>query len=138
MPILTKIAMRDVVPSRRLGGGVHPLLTPASVGASAGFLGTMTLEVGEFIAAHLHPYSDEFLFVVDGVVVVRLDEGDLWLSAAEAAMIPRHTGHRIENGGTEPALIVFQMAPLAPTPAEGHIELEAVPFPDAAPPAVGD
>ncbi len=137
MTNLTKIAMKDVKPSLRLGGGIHPLLTPNSVGASAGFLGTMTLEPEQFIAAHQHPFSDEFLFVAEGAVLVRLDDGHLLVEKNEAVMIPRRTGHRLENNGTGRVLMVFQMAPLAPSPAEGHVDLEAAPFPDATPPAVG-
>ena len=33
--------------------------------------------------------------------------------------------------------IVFQIAPLAPSPEVGHVEVEPAPHPDAAPPSVG-
>ncbi|MGN5376910.1 cupin domain-containing protein [Streptomyces lasalocidi] len=129
--------MKDVTPSRRLGGSIWPLLTPASVGASAGFLGAMTLEPGEFIAAHYHPHSEEFVFVAEGEVVLRSGNEELRLKPQEAAMVPKSTTHRITNEGSEPALIVFQMAPLAPSPEEGHVEVEPAPNPGAVPPSVG-
>ncbi|MGW4826630.1 cupin domain-containing protein [Amycolatopsis japonica] len=134
---LIKVSMRDVIPSTRMGGSIHPLLTPLTVGATAGFLGTMRLEPGEFVATHYHPHSDEFLFVAQGVMTLRLADEIVVVEANEATMIPKHTPHRIENNGDAPTLLVFQMAPLAPSPEEGHVEVEAMPFPDAAPPVVG-
>ncbi|MET9341824.1 cupin domain-containing protein [Nonomuraea sp. NPDC003804] len=137
-PNVLKVAMKDVQPSRRLGGSIRPLLTPASVGASSGFLGTMTLDGGEFVAAHYHPYSDEFIFVAHGSVVLRVNDGEeLHLDSGEAAMVPKYTPHRIENRGEGQALVVFQIAPLAPSPEVGHVEVEPVPSPVDAPPAVG-
>ncbi|MEU1478308.1 cupin domain-containing protein [Streptomyces sp. NPDC001668] len=137
MSALTKVSMKDVTPSRRLGGGIWPLLTPASVGASAGFLGAMTLEPGEFIAAHFHPHSEEFVFVAEGAVTLLADDEELRLERCEAAMVPKSTTHRITNEGSVPALVVFQMAPLAPSPEEGHVEVEPAPNPGGAPPSVG-
>ncbi|MBB6174243.1 putative monooxygenase [Nocardiopsis mwathae] len=113
------------------------MLTPSSVGASSGFLGTMVLESGEFIAEHYHPYSEEFTIVVQGSVVMHLDGAELVVDRNEAVMIPKFVSHRYENRGTETALIVFQMSPLAPSPEEGHVEVEKAPFPTEAPPAVG-
>ncbi|CDR06332.1 cupin domain-containing protein [Streptomyces iranensis] len=137
MSVLTKVALGDVVPSRRLGGSIYPLLTPGSVGASAGFLGAMKLAPGEFIAAHYHPHSEEFIFIAEGEVLLTAGGEELRLSRTEAAMVPKFTPHRIQNDGGEPALVVFQMAPLAPSPAEGHVEVEPAPNPDATPPSVG-
>ncbi|MGW3186093.1 cupin domain-containing protein [Kitasatospora sp. NPDC001119] len=137
MTQLIKIAMKEAPASKRLGGTIRPLLTPTSVGAGSGFLGTMALEPGEFIAEHIHPYSDEFLFVAQGSVVLRVDGEELALDTHEAAMVSKHGSHRIENRGDSPALVVFQIAPLAPSPEEGHVEVEAPPFPYAAPPSVG-
>ncbi|GAA0232608.1 cupin domain-containing protein [Actinomadura nitritigenes] len=133
---LTKVSMEDVSPSRRLGGGIRPLLSPTSVGATAGFLGTMSLDRGDFVAAHYHPFSEEFIFVAEGSVLLRIDEDELLLGTHEAAMVPKTRSHRIENASASPALLVFQMAPLAPTPEQGHVEVEPVPYPDAPPPSL--
>ena len=137
MPGLIKVAMDDVTASTRLGGTIRPMLTPASVGARTGFLGTMTLEPGEFVAEHSHPYSEEFVFVVRGAVLVRIDGEELTVEGNEAVLVPRSGAHRYENRSAETAVLVFQIAPLAPSPEEGHIELEAPVSPDAAPPVVG-
>jgi putative monooxygenase len=137
MSKVVKVSMADAPVSTRLGGTIRAMLTPNSVGAGAGFLGTMTLRPDEYVAAHYHPYSDEFLFVTNGAVVVTVDDEEHHLSRTDAIMVPRHRAHRIENRADEDALVVFQIAPLAPSPEEGHVEVEPPPHPDAAPPSVG-
>src|SRR3712207_9438561 len=60
-------------PNRRRGGDIRVLLSPASVGSTAGFMGTLTLEPGEVVTEHWHPYSEEFLYCQEGDVLVTLD-----------------------------------------------------------------
>ena len=55
-------------PNRRRGGDIRMLLSPATVGSTSGFLGTLTLEPGEVVTEHWHPYSEEFLYCAGGVV----------------------------------------------------------------------
>ncbi|RJQ81704.1 cupin domain-containing protein [Amycolatopsis panacis] len=129
--------MGDVVPGIRQGGQVRALLTPKSVGATAGFLGTLELSAGEHVAEHYHPHSDEFIFLVRGSLLVRAGEQRIELLAGDAVMVPRLRRHRLENQGSEPVLAVFHIGPLAPSPELGHVDTEPVPFPHAAPPTVG-
>jgi putative monooxygenase len=51
------VSRADTPPNRRRGGDIRVLLSPASVGSGAGFLGTLTLEPGEIVTEHWHPYS---------------------------------------------------------------------------------
>ena len=60
----------DTAPNRRRGGDIRVLLSPTSVGATAGFMGTLTLEPGEVVTEHWHPYSEEYLYCVSGEVSV--------------------------------------------------------------------
>jgi len=132
-----KIAMSDVPPSRRQGGSTRALLTPTSVGAISGFMGTVTLEEGERVAECYHPYSDKFVFVVRGSLKFRVNGEDVRVEENEALLVTRGERHSIENVGQSQALAVYQIAPLAPRPELGHVDTEAVPFPDEAPPRVG-
>ncbi|MCX4816349.1 cupin domain-containing protein [Streptomyces sp. NBC_01239] len=133
----SKIRMRDVPASRRLGADIRFLLTEKSVGARSGFLGTMTLEPGEYVSAHYHPYSDEFVFLAEGSLRMRVDGEDFLVERHEAVLVPKGAHHRYENVGDSTAFLVFQVAPLAPSPEEGHVEVEPVPQPSAQPPSVG-
>jgi putative monooxygenase len=114
-------------PNRRRGGDIRVLLSPASVGSGAGFLGTLTLEPGEIVTEHWHPYSEEFLYCQSGDVLVRLDGDERRLPAESAVHIPIGVRHRIVNDTSEPAFFVFFCGPLAPRPELGHVDTELPP-----------
>ena len=101
-------------PNRRRGGDIRVLLSPASVGSTAGFLGTLTLEPGEIVTEHWHPYSEEFLYCQSGEVTVRLDGEERRLPAESAVHIPIGVRHRIVNDTDQQAVFVFFCGPLAP------------------------
>ncbi len=117
----------DTPPNRRRGGDIRVLLSPASVGSTAGFMGTLTLEPGEVVTEHWHPYSEEFLYCVSGEVVATLDGDQRTLPAESAVHIPIGVRHRIVNDGVEPAFLVFLCGPLAPRPELGHVDTELPP-----------
>ncbi|WP_371657975.1 cupin domain-containing protein [Streptomyces sp. NBC_00280] len=129
--------MSSVAPSRRQGGSTRALLTPSSVGTTSGFLGHIELAPKEFITEHYHPFSDKYLYLIEGSVVIRVNGESVRLEQDEALFITRGQRHRIENEGNVPARAVFQIAPLAPRPELGHVDTEPVPHPASAPPKVG-
>lgn len=128
-----KVSRADAVPNRRRGGELRVLLSPSSVGSTSGFMGSLTLEPGEFVSEHYHPYSEEFLYVVRGTATVRLDGTPVTVAPDEAVFIARTVRHRVENNGDEPVHAVFQLGPLAPRPDLGHVDTEELPAPDEAP-----
>lgn len=127
-PNIKKVLFNEARADRRRGGEVRVLLSPATVGSSSGFMGVATLAPGESISEHYHPYSEEFLYVTAGRVTVRLDgTRQVELGAGEAMRVPRNVRHRVTNTGGETASIVFNLAPLAPEPALGHVDTEELP-----------
>jgi putative monooxygenase len=100
-------------------------------------MGALTLEPGRYINEHLHPYSEEFLYVVRGDLVLRLEGEPIALGAGDAALVPIGQRHRLENVGTERAQVVFHLGPLAPRPELGHVDTEPVPGADEPLPDVG-
>lgn len=122
-------------PNRRRGGDIRTLLSPASVGSTAGFMGTLTLEPGEIVTEHWHPYSEEFLYCVSGDVLVTLDGEGRRLAAEAAVHIPVGVRHRIVNDSAETAFFVFTCGPLAPRPELGHVDTEPPPGANGTPPA---
>jgi putative monooxygenase len=121
------VGRADVPENRRRGGDIRVLLSPATVGAGAGFLGTLTLEPGEVVTEHWHPYSEEFLYCQSGRVTVTLDGTDHVLTGEQAVHIPLGVRHRIVNDSPATATFVFACGPLAPRPELGHVDTEAVP-----------
>lgn len=128
-PALTPalVAERDVPANRRRGGDVRTVLSPATVAATSGFTGTVTLQPGDVVTEHYHPYSEEFLFLVRGRLTVRLDGVESVLEAGTGAFIPIGVRHRLHNPGTETAYAVFHLSPLAPRPDLGHVDTETLP-----------
>src|SRR4051812_10947022 len=113
---ITKVALGDVAPNRRRGGDLRVMLSPLSVRATSGFMGGGSLQPGEYVAEHIHPYSEEFIYLVRGRITVRIDGVPVELEPDEALMVPINARHRIENNGDEPAFVVFHLSPLAPRP----------------------
>lgn len=134
---LVKVSSSDIVGSRRLGGEVRILLSPKTVGATDGFMGTIALDPGEFLAEQYNPYSDKFIYVTRGTARLTVDGAEIDLAENEALMVRRGQRHRLENHGDEPAFCVFQICPLAPRPELGHVDTEELPNPDEPLPLVG-
>lgn len=114
----------DVPADTRRGGDVRTLLSPKSVGSTSGFMGVATLAPGDRISEHYHPYSEEFIYVVDGQLDAQLDGNSNQVSAREGLMIPINVRHRLVNDGDLEATIVFHLGPLAPRPDLGHVDTE--------------
>jgi putative monooxygenase len=121
------VALRDAPIQRHRGGAIQVLLSPKTVGSTSGFLGVVTLAPGESINEHYHPYSEEFLYVVSGSIVVRLDDADTTVDAGTGLFIPIDVRHRVDNRGTGDAVAVFHLSPLAPRPELGHVDTEPCP-----------
>jgi putative monooxygenase len=108
----------------RRGGDVRTLLSPKTVGSTSGFMGVATIGPGDRISEHYHPYSEEFIYVVKGNIIARLDGVPQEVRARQALYIPINVKHRLMNEGTEEAFIVFHLGPLAPKPELGHVDTE--------------
>jgi putative monooxygenase len=121
------VCARDVPANRRRGGDIRTVLSPTTAGATSGFLGVVTLEPGEAVTEHWHPYSEEFLFCVRGGVTVILDGVPRSLPADHGVLIPIGVRHRLVNDAAAPAYLVFHLGPLAPRPELGHVDTEPLP-----------
>src|SRR5438067_7016428 len=132
-----KVALADVVPNRRRGGDIRVLLGPRTVGATSGFFGVLTLAPGEFVSEHYHPYSEEFLYAIQGRAAVLLD-GDqvVVLEAGEGLLVPIGVRHRLTNETDTVAVLAFHLGPLAERPELGHVDTEPLPV-DGPLPEVG-
>ncbi|MGW0520105.1 cupin domain-containing protein [Crossiella sp. NPDC003009] len=123
------MAVEQVEPNRRRGGDIRVLLGPRTVGATTGFLGVLRLAPGEHVSEHYHPYSEEFLYVTAGVLVVQVAGEPVELAAGEGLVVPIGVRHRVVNQSSGPAEAVFHLCPLAPRPELGHVDTEAPPAP---------
>ncbi|MDJ0345168.1 cupin domain-containing protein [Streptomyces sp. H10-C2] len=123
-PDIRIVHVDEAPPNRRRGGDLRAMLTPATVGATSGFMGLAIIQPGERIGEHYHPYSEEFVFVVSGSLEVDLDGESHPLRPDHGLLIPRDVRHRFRNVGSTEARMVFHLGPLAPRPELGHVDTE--------------
>lgn len=134
---IRKVSAADVMANRRRGGDIRVLLSPKTVGSTSGFFGVLTLGPGEYVSEHYHPYSEEFLYVVSGSLLMRVGGEPVPLGPGESLMVPKEVRHRLENTGAEEAQVVFHLSPLAPRPELGHVDTEPLPAAQEPAPQVG-
>ncbi|MCX4450959.1 cupin domain-containing protein [Streptomyces sp. NPDC087866] len=118
------VDLSETQPNRRRGGDLRALLTPTAVGATSGFMGLAIVEPGDRIGEHYHPYSEEFVYVVQGLLEVDLDGETHKMRPDQGLLIPPHVRHRFRNVGDTEARMVFHLGPLAPRPELGHVDTE--------------
>lgn len=118
------VAIADCPQDHRRGGTIQTLLSPRTVGSTSGFMGGATLQPGEAIAEHYHPYSEEFLFCIRGELEVDVDDVAVPVPAGSAILVPIESRHRVRNVGDTEAFAVFHLGPLAPRPELGHVDTE--------------
>ncbi len=80
--------------------------TPQNGGSEDFYVLTEDIPVGASISPHRHPHSEEILYIHKG-------RGTAWLNGRESKLqpgtiiyMPRHTGVRLVNDGTEPISLV--------------------------------
>jgi putative monooxygenase len=118
------VDLSETQPNTRRGGDLRALLTPTAVGATTGFMGLAIVQPGERIGEHYHPYSEEFVYVVQGRLEVDLDDETHAMRPDQGLLIPKNMRHRFRNVGDEEARMVFHLGPLAPRPELGHVDTE--------------
>jgi quercetin dioxygenase-like cupin family protein/ribosome-associated toxin RatA of RatAB toxin-antitoxin module len=118
------VSFGDVAVNRRRGGEIRTLLSPGTVNSTSGFMGLVSLQPGEQINEHYHPYSEEFLYLVHGAMTVDLDGEPVPLTGGQGLYIPINMRHRLRNTGSKEVFAVFHLGPLAPRPDLGHVDTE--------------
>ncbi|MQY11639.1 hypothetical protein SRB5_17580 [Streptomyces sp. RB5] len=132
-----RINADDVQPNTRRGGDIRTTLSPRTTGCTSGFGGVLTLAPGDFVTAHYHPYSEEFLHVFAGELEMTMDGTAVPLGPGDSLLVPIGVVHRLVNTGTEEARAAFHLSPLAPRPELGHVDTEEPLQPQQPHPQVG-
>jgi quercetin dioxygenase-like cupin family protein len=73
-----------------------------------------TAAPGEGPPVHVHVNEDEFMYVLEGRLRLRLDEDDHTAPAGAFVFIPRGVPHTWQNVGDAPARILFGFTPGSP------------------------
>ena len=99
---------------------INPVGGPVTIKARGGQTGG-ALTVFESVPApgegppfHLHRNEDEILYVLEGHLRIRLEDGLSEAPAGAFVFIPRGLPHTWQNAGEGPARALFAFAPAAP------------------------
>ena len=100
-----------------IGGTIHRLIHPATVGPTSIGLSLCSLAPGEEVVLHRHA-PEEAYFVIQGEGVMHLeDHPEIQLRPNVAVHIPANAIHGHRNTGEEPLVLVAALSPpLTTTP----------------------
>lgn len=121
-----KVEMSEIKPLVDKGGEIYVLLSPKTVGMKNLIMGMGITPANEKVVRHVHNYSEECFFVVQGRGKLHLDNGvEEEFRPGSAVRVPQGVAHWIENTGFEELRVIFASAPLAPSPEAGHNNFES-------------
>lgn len=116
-----KVDKKEVEPLRDKGGDVYVLLSGKTIGMENLIMCVGVTPVNGIVQNHVHEYSEEAFYVLEGSCKVHLGNGDTVLCDENSAVrIPKGVSHWVENTGDCQLKVVFASAPLAPTNKQGH------------------
>ena len=126
---MTILRRADQEVSTPMPGGTSLTMAGASTGAGMATVGDLTVDPGVRSGYHLHPNTEEAIFVVEGEMEFRLSGARFRASAGDCVLAPKGIGHGLENVGDSPARLIT----IYPTPEPEREGLEDVEYTDGNP-----
>jgi putative monooxygenase len=103
------------------------LRNPTTIVSTSGNMGLLRLNPGEWNAEHIHPFSEEYVIVLQGMLMIRIDDVPHSLRTHEALIVPINARHRLSNDGDAEVVVVYTLAPLPPFGEQTHVFSGALP-----------
>ena len=126
---MTILRRADQEESSPMEGGKSLMMAGASTGASMATVGDLTVQPGVRSAYHLHPNTEEAIFVVEGEMEFRVGSSRFRASTGDCVLAPQSTGHGLENVGDTPARLIT----IYPTAEPARETLDDVEYTDGVP-----
>lgn len=82
------------------------MMAGASTGAAMATVGDLTVQPGVKSAYHLHPNTEEAIFVVEGDMEFRIGSSRFRATTGDCVLAPQGIGHGLENVGDSPARLI--------------------------------
>ena len=123
---MKKVNLNDTEEIKHLNGTLQMLLTPSNGGSNNMIMGISKVYPKETIEKHVHDYSDECFFVLQGIGKIVSDKKSIFFKKDDCVYIPKGTKHKIYNNTDEILTVLFCSSPLAPTKEQGHRKLKEV------------
>jgi len=128
---MTILRRADQEESSPMQGGKLLTMAGASTGASMATVGDLTVEPGVRSGYHLHPNTEEAIFVVEGEMEFRVGTSRFSASSGDCVLAPKGIGHGLENVGNSPARLIT----VYPNAEPSREALQDVDYTDGAPPS---
>lgn len=103
---LPVIITADQVPTHDLRLGEARMLVNGDRSSGAYWMGVFRQDPGFVTPLHLHPKTDEILYVIDGVLSLYISDGWHDLDTGTLAFVPHGTRHAQCNAGRESARVL--------------------------------
>lgn len=126
MPVIRKSEQKSAEP---FPGAKATALVGAATGSKYLTVGALSVEPGAKSAYHIHPNTEESIFVIEGEMEFRLGGNKFRASAGDCVLANRGIGHGLQNVGKTTARLIT----MYPNPAPERAEIPEVDFKDAAP-----
>ena len=126
---MTILRRADQEESSPMEGSKSLMMAGASTGASMATVGDLTVQPGVRSAYHLHPNTEEAIFVVEGEMEFRVGSSRFRASTGDCVLAPQSTGHGLENVGDTPARLIT----IYPTADPARETLDDVEYTDGVP-----
>lgn len=97
---------KDQQSSSPFEGATLLAMTGKATGSNMLTVGDLTVEAGRKSVYHIHPNTEESIFVVEGEMQFRVGNKRFRASAGDCVLAPRGIGHGLENIGSTPARLV--------------------------------
>ena len=126
---MTILRRADQEESSPMPGGKSLMMAGASTGAAMATVGDLTIEPGVRSGYHLHPNTEEAIFVVEGELEFRIGTSRFRASTGDCVLAPQGIGHGLENVGDSPARLIT----IYPTAEPAREALDDVEYTDGPP-----
>ena len=103
---MTILRRSDQEESTPFEGAKVLLLAGAPTGATMATVGDLTVEPGRRSVYHLHPNTEESIFIVKGEMEFRVGSSRFRASSGDCVLAPQGVGHGLENVGDYPARLI--------------------------------
>lgn len=103
---MTILRRSDQEESTPFEGAKVLLLAGAPTGATMATVGDLTVEPGRRSVYHLHPNTEESIFIVKGELEFRVGSSRFRASSGDCVLAPQGVGHGLENVGDYPARLI--------------------------------
>jgi quercetin dioxygenase-like cupin family protein len=126
---MTILRRADQKESSPMAGGTMLTMAGESTGASMATVGDLTVEPGVRSVYHLHPNTEEAIFVVEGEMEFRVGNSRFRASSGDCVLAPQGIGHGLENVGDTAARLIT----VYPTATPEREALDDVEYSDGEP-----